>query len=418
MDAPPKDQSRIATPGPAWAGQVRLLDRMHNLVAVCFGSRVAYLNPAGIRLLGLPGAETGTERDFLSFLHSDQGGMASMDLQALADQGNAISTKLVRQDRSDVEVEMWASRLDEKGQEVYLIEAHDVSGHLRSARALRSRLRRLEGIINTVADGIITVDDRAIIQTFNPAAEEIFGFTKDEVIGRNIRSLIPEASPTGPENETGWVQTLADEAQVTGKRKGGGTVPLEVAIREMHHGEQLSFTGIVRDVSARKEAEDRIFYMAHHDALTDLPNRHLFGDRVEEAFKRAKRHGYKAALLFVDLDRFKHVNDTYGHPVGDEVLKELAQRLNRGARSTDTVARIGGDEFMMLLEELKDRAEAEHMRAKIVDLLTYPVAVAGVQVVVGASIGIAIYPDDGEDVRVLMNVADQDMYRAKSAHQN
>ena len=399
---------------PEWAARLRLLDRMHNLLAVCKGNAIVHLNPAGVTLLGLTSAEMAIGSSFFSFAHRDYAELAELGLSVFADESAVVSMKLVREDSSDADVELWVTHLsDDNGADMHLVEAHDITEHLRSARALRAREQRLEGIINTVADGIITVDENGSIQTFNPAAETIFGFSKAEVIGRNIRSLIPDTLMEQPDGEANWVRALASGSNVTGKHKSGDSVPLEVAVREMHQGEELSFTSIVRDISARKAAEERIFHMAHHDALTGLPNRHLFGDRVEEAFKRAVRHEHKLALLFVDLNKFKPINDTYGHASGDIVLKEVAERLRRGVRATDTVARVGGDEFMVLLEELSGVTEAREVRAKIEQLFAAPLNIPEATIAVSASIGISVYPDDGSEIADLMQVADQAMYRAK-----
>ncbi len=410
------DQSSVRHTLPSeWTARIGVLDRLRTLLAVCVGNRIAHLNPAGARMLALPTHQAAIGRSFFSFVHHDYADLAELGLAVFAEEASKVSIKLVREDRGNVDVELWVSCIDPAGEGVFLIEAHDITDHLRAAHALRAREQRLEGVINTVADGIITVDDRGTIQTFNPAAESIFGFRKEEVIGRNLRSLIPETVLSAPETEPGWVRTLASTPEIIGKRKDGEVVPLEMSVRVLQQGDELSFTSIVRDISARKAAEERVFRMAHHDALTELPNRHLFGDRVEEAFKRARRHTEKLALLFVDLDRFKPINDTCGHAVGDEVLREVARRLRAGVRATDTVARVGGDEFMVLLEELADTAEAEEVRQKLYRLLTLPMRVAVGEVQVGASIGVAVYPDNGAEIDELTAFADRDMYAHKHA---
>ncbi len=398
-----------------WQARIGMLDRLRTLLALCIGNRIAHLNPAGALMLALPTPQAAIGRSFFSFVHHDYADLSELGLAVFAEEASKVSIKLVREDRSNMDVELWVSCIDATGDGTFLIEAHDITDHLKAAHALRAREQRLEGVINTVADGIITVDDRGTIQTFNPAAESIFGFRKEEVIGRNIRLLIPETVLSAPETEPGWVRTLASTPEIIGKRKGGEVVPLEMSVRELQQGDELSFTSIVRDISARKAAEERVFRMAHHDALTELPNRHLFGDRVEEAFKRARRHTEKLALLFVDLDRFKPINDTYGHAVGDEVLKEVARRLRAGVRATDTVARVGGDEFLVLLEELDDQAEAEEVREKLRKLLALPIHLAVGDVQIGASIGVAIYPDNGSEIAELTAFADRDMYTRKHA---
>jgi diguanylate cyclase (GGDEF)-like protein/PAS domain S-box-containing protein len=320
--------------------------------------------------------------------------------------------KLLRQDGSDIDVEVWVKYLGKD--HLYFLEAHDITEHLRAARALRLREQRLEGIINTVADGIVTVDDMGLIQTFNPAAEKIFGFSKSEVLGRNIRSLIPGALLNNQNSDDDALgDKLGSAVNVTGKRKSGDPIDLEMAIRSLQQGEQVSFTGIMRDITTRKANEARIFHMAHHDALTGLPNRHLLTDRVDEALKRADRYRQRFALIFVDLDKFKPINDTYGHAVGDEVLKEVANRLRQGVRSTDTVARVGGDEFVILFEDLASSEEVMELHNKLKNLLSQPLHLTTKTLTIGASLGIGIYPDHAMDVAALMDYADGAMYQAK-----
>ncbi len=395
--------------GPRFA----LLDRLRVMLVVCSGNEIMHLNPAGAQILGLSSPEASIGRSFFSFVHRDYSDLAELGLDGFAEEPGKIDIKLVRSDGASVDTHIWVTRLETEGEGCYLVEAHDITDHLRAAQALRNREQRLEGIINTVADGIITVDGHGIIQTFNPAAEIIFGFRRDEVTGKSLRVLIPETTPGPLETELGWVRVFASTSEVIGKRKNGDVIPLEMSIREMQQGEDLTFTGIVRDISARKAAQERVFRMAHHDALTDLPNRHLFNDRLEEAFKRARRHGEKLAILFVDLNKFKPINDNYGHAVGDLVLKEVSKRLKAGVRATDTVARVGGDEFMVLLEELADFEEADELRGKLHEVLVQPLVVADRKLVVGASIGLAVYPDHTTDMAELMDLADHDMYRHK-----
>jgi diguanylate cyclase (GGDEF)-like protein/PAS domain S-box-containing protein len=391
---------------------LKFLDQIHNLVAICVGDEIVYLNPCGATLLGLDDTQAALNRSFFSFVHNDYSELADIGISLFAEEDSAISMKLVGEDGTDIDVELWVKNLDRDN--VYILEAHDMTDHLRAARALRLREQRLEGIINTVADGIVTVDDEGIIQTFNPAAESIFGFSKIEVVGRNIRSLIPGALLDDPNSESGDQSSKQGTAiNITGKRKSGDAIDLEMAIRTLQQGEQLSFTGIMRDVTTRKADEARIFHMAHHDALTGLPNRHLFTDRVDEALKRANRYRQRFALIFVDLDKFKPINDSYGHTAGDEVLKEVASRLKRGVRSTDTVARMGGDEFVILFENMSSSDEIEELQRKIKILLAEPLRLSAVTLKISASLGVGIYPDHADNIEDLMNFADHEMYRAK-----
>ncbi|HIJ63955.1 MAG TPA: diguanylate cyclase [Rhodospirillaceae bacterium] len=394
-----------------WQSQIPLLDQLRILLLICIGDTIVHVNPAALRILGLKSPADVVGQSFFSLLHRDYAELSELGLAVFAEEQTVVSVKMMRPDGKAVDADLWVSPMTTPG--AFLVEARDITEHLKAARALRLREQRLEGILNTVADGIITLDEHGTIQTFNPAAEGIFGFSRTEMVGQSIRTLLPDTSQDAPADGADWVRSLAATSEVAGKTKSGEVVPLEMSIRELQQGDEKSFTSIVRDITARKAEEQRVFRMAHHDALTGLPNRHLFDDRVLEAFKRARRHKEKLALLFVDLDRFKPINDTFGHAVGDEVLKLVAGRLRTSLRATDTVARVGGDEFMVLLEELSDAQEAEDVRRKLQEDLCQPLWLRSNNVTIGASIGVAVYPDDGAEIADLMVFADRDMYGRK-----
>jgi len=286
---------------------------------------------------------------------------------------------------------------------------------MHSAKALKSREIRLGGILNTVADGIMSLDDSGNIQTFNPAAEKIFGFTRDEVIGKNVRTLMlePLGNDASSTFATEWTTPLVIDREVLGKRKDGDTFPMEMAVREMRQGENLSFTGIVRDITSRKKAEERVYKLAHFDPLTGLPNRHLLADRLEEAIKRASRSKNQVALMFIDLDKFKVINDQFGHAVGDLALKLVSSRLVTSSRRTDTIARVGGDEFVAVLEELHSIEEMKLVAVKMIDAVCELMDLQGHECSVGVSIGISIYPHHASEMSSLMDCADRAMYAVK-----
>jgi len=203
-----------------------------------------------------------------------------------------------------------------------------------------------------------------------------------------------------------------------GLRQDGSVFATEISVSELRHGRNRLFTAILRDISERKENEARIRRLAHHDHLTGLPNRNLLNDRMNHALARVKRHGGRMAVLFVDLDRFKPVNDTLGHEAGDQVLKEVASRLISCVRSSDTVARVGGDEFVVVTEEIMRPSEAGMVARKIVETLSRPIEVDGHACSVGASVGIAVFPDDGYTMEEVSKAADTAMYRVKHSGRN
>ena len=266
-----------------WQRQIPLLDQLRILLLICIGDSIVHVNPAAVRILGLNAPAEVVGRSFFSLLHRDYADLCELGLAVFAEEQTVVSVKMMRPDGKAVDADLWVSSMATPG--AFLVEARDITEHLKAARALRLREQRLEGILNTVADGIITLDEQGTIQTFNPAAEGIFGFSRTEMVGRSIRTLLLDTTAGKPVEDHDWVRSLAATSEVAGKKKSGDVVPLEMSIRELQQGEERSFTSIVRDISVRKAEEQRVFRMAHHDALTELPNRHLFDDRVLEAFK-------------------------------------------------------------------------------------------------------------------------------------
>ena len=198
-------------------------------------------------------------------------------------------------------------------------------------------------------------------------------------------------------------------------RKNGMPFPMEISVTEIKFGDAHFFTAMLRDVSEQKLALQRIEQLAHYDALTHLPNRSLFYDRLEQAMVTAKRGKRSLALLFIDLDGFKQVNDMHGHHVGDLLLVKVAERLRLCIRESDTLARLGGDEFTIILNDTHAKEDVARLAIKVVESIAQPFDLEGQWVHVGASIGIARYPDDAPSKGTLLIVADKAMYAAKAA---
>lgn len=284
---------------------------------------------------------------------------------------------------------------------------------------------QLNAIINHAIDSIITINETGEIQGFNPAAEEIFGYTKEEVIGRHIKTLLTETSlqdyaadierylQAGKAGATG-----IRGCEVTAVRKNGKPFPMEISASEMVLKDQRYFVGIVRDVTDRKLIEQQIRHMAHHDYLTGLPNRALFLDQLERSIQLARRNSYRLGILFLDIDGFKHVNDTLGHEAGDMLLKEISRRLKEIIRGSDTVARMGGDEFTFVLNDIRLDENAALVAQKIIDALAVPVRLADHQCTIGGGIGIAFYPEHADNADSLLRLADEAMYVAKQNGKN
>lgn len=401
-----------------------LLDRVHNLLALCRAERIVHINPAGAKLLGYDSSGPLLGQEVAALFHPDYRDFAALGLEMFAEEEGKIPLKLLRADGGTLEIEVWVTRMEGVDPPLFVLEGHDITAHLHAARELRSREQRLAGIINTVADGILTVDQEGVVHTFNPAAERIFGFSADEVLGRGFWGLLARDAGPGcgeelpgipPLSVVHWLHSLSETPETVGCRKDGSAVPLEMTVGEMKEtGGATTFTIVVRDITVRKEAEQKLFQLAHHDALTGLPNRHLVRDRIQEAIKRGLRQQHRLAVLYIDLDRFKPINDTLGHAAGDIVLREVSQRLARAVRKTDTVARVGGDEFLVLLEGISSSKEVEAIAWKLIFSVEEPVVVAECECQVGASVGVALFPDHASTLEGILEAADRAMYTVKN----
>ncbi len=295
----------------------------------------------------------------------------------------------------------------------------------RAEESLRASERRLRAIVSNSADGIVTIDERGIIESFNPAAERVFGYAAAEVVGRNVTVLMTEPDQRA-HNEyirrytsTGQGRIIGvGPREVVGRRKDGSTFPMDLAISEMGLDDGLRFVGIVRDITERKQNQEQLSYLAHYDPLTNLPNRLLFQDRLAQSAINAARHNRVVGVMFLDLDRFKTINDTLGHEVGDAVLKVVAERLNRCVRDGDTVSRLGGDEYAIVLADMAHAEDAASVARRIINEFSQPVRAGRHELYATASIGITLYPADDVRLEHLLKNADTAMYRAKETGRN
>jgi len=290
---------------------------------------------------------------------------------------------------------------------------------------LEKSQNQLQAIIRNVMDGIITINETGEIEGFNPAAEEIFGFSQQESVGQNLKMLMPEPDRSAHDGhirqylQTGKARILGVRGrEVVAVRKNGEKFPMEMSASEMVLGGHRYFIGIVRDITERKRAEEKIAHLAHYDYLTDLPNRALLLDVLNHSIALARRNKHKAAILFLDLDGFKKVNDTLGHDAGDLLLRGVSDRLKQTIRDSDTVARVGGDEFILVLDNIESDSNASLVANKIIVALAKPFEIDGQKCRVGGSIGISMYPDNADNPEKLVKQADAAMYLAKQSGKN
>ncbi len=281
------------------------------------------------------------------------------------------------------------------------------------------RLQRLDALMRNVVensfDGILTIREDGGIETANDAALRLFGYPRNAIQDCQIGTLLPNLKRNGGDM-AGLFQLGYGHREVTGRRRDGSNFPLDLAISDTRLNEDRVFIAIVRDISERHLQQEQLRHQALHDSLTGLPNRTLLVDRIDHALEAARRDRQPQALILLDLDRFKEINDTLGHHVGDMVLADLARRLVQPIRESDTIARLGGDEFAVLLPAVSDLERAQRVAERIFRSLDGPFEVEGLKLEVGVSIGIAMYPEHAEDTSRLLQCADVAMYAAKKGH--
>lgn len=271
--------------------------------------------------------------------------------------------------------------------------------------------------LSSVANAILITDETGRIVWVNDAFSRLSGYAPEEAIGHT-----PALLQSGRQSRAFYAdlwRTIREgkvwQGEVIDQRKDGSTYTTDEIITPLfdEHGAITHFIAIQHDITVRKQESEWTRHLAYHDALTGLPNRSGFLDVQERAIAHAKRTQLLLAMLFVDLDHFKPVNDTLGHHTGDQLLKAVADRLRAGVRKEDTVARFGGDEFAILLAGLADSDVAAGLAQKLCEALSRPFVLRGQTIRISASIGIALYPADGEDAESLLAHADQAMYQAK-----
>ncbi|MGM0594303.1 MAG: EAL domain-containing protein [Pseudomonadota bacterium] len=312
----------------------------------------------------------------------------------------------------DVEISTSFTRL---GGGRFFVFTRDITERKR----IQQELRLTAEVFKNTSEGIVITDPSARIIDVNPAYCEITGYRRDEIIGHNPNRIKSDRHDADfyrhmwhcLNTEGHWVGEIWD------RRKNGEVFPKWLSINAVRDdaGELTHYVGTFSDISQLKGVERELEYMAYYDPLTGLPNRVLFKDRMEGALSRCRRNGSRCAVLFLDLDRFKLINDTLGHSAGDELLVEVAKRIKNALRESDTIARLGGDEFTLLLTELQSADAAALVARTVIELLSRPLTLQGDELRVGASVGIAIYPDDGDNYSTLTRHADAAMYEAKEA---
>ena len=323
-----------------------------------------------------------------------------------------------RADGSDIPLEVSLGPLELEGETGFVAVVRDISAW----RADEGERGRLAQVVEQTADAVMITDARGVVVYVNRAFEEISGWSRDEVIGQTPRVLRSGKQGRAFYNRL-W-QTIASGQPFTdifvNRRKDGRLYYEEKTITPLidRHGAITHYVSTGKDVTERMQVEQRFHYLAHHDALTELPNRALLGERLSQALTRARWQRRNVAVLCVGLDRFRGINESLGHEAGDHLLREVAARLVKSVREGDTVARLGGDEFAVLLADVADINDIGPVADKILEGLARPFTLGAQELYLTASVGAACFPDDGDDPKLLLQNADAAMMRAKEEGTN
>jgi len=349
-------------------------------------------------------------------VHLSENNTVELRAEIFPKKGIIITLKKVDQGEDHQKIEFQAAK-------EYLEAQTEQAIHLAKDLAVAkeeaaNNAKRIQSILNAMEEGLVTLNEDGKIVSANNAMSIIFGYARSDFIGMELSNLVKTLKIQTVEH----ISTLLNE-QVDGsnvykadeqdQHQNGSAIPLKIDIREVYLEHEKHYTVLFRNVSEQYEAEKLIRHMAWHDSLTGLANRNLLSERLDEALKLARRLEKKVAVMILDLDKFKPVNDLHGHATGDKLLKVVAERLIKCAREVDTVARLGGDEFAIVFTNIEDDANIITIADRIIHSIQQPVEIDGNVIQIGTSIGISFFPGDSDTPTELIRMADVALYQAK-----
>ena len=404
------------------ASQVRILDQIHeSVITMDLGGYITGWNRSAEALFGYSAAEAIGKHILFLYADPDIDDDSESFRDAFLEEGGRELE--VRRRRKSGEV-FWASlqlslSRDETGEPVGLVGyLSDITARIEAEKTMRLQAR----IFEHSEESIMITDAERRILSVNPAFCQMTGYAEEEVIGR-LPGLLRSARHPLHFYEELWQRVEQDggwHGEVWTRRKNGEDFPswASISLVRNREGQICNYFSIFTDITERKAAEERIHYLAYYDDLTGLPNRRLLYKLTDQALTEARRNRLHGALLFVDLNRFKPINDSLGHGVGDRLLQQVAERLRNAVRTEDVVARLGGDEFVVALYDISRREHAAMVAQKVIAALDTPFLIDGHELRVGVAIGISVYPRDGFETETLLRMADIAMYRSKETGQD
>ncbi|QAR32538.1 PAS domain S-box protein [Geovibrio thiophilus] len=383
--------------------------------------RITYINPAGAELLGFDKPEDAFGEHILDFSPEHDKQMVEsfiVDMVKTMKPSVGFERALINKRGREMTIKM-SSQPYESGNGVAV---QSVFRDVTQEKKRGEEIMKLSLVVEQSPVSVIITDSSGHVEYVNPAFCEISGYTAAEIYGKNINILKSGVHPQEYYHNL-WETIRADRTwsgELCSRGKYGDIFWELSTITPVKcsEGRLLFYVAVKENITEKKLREEKIRHMAMHDILTGLPNRFLMRDRLETVLERVQRYGEMAAVLFIDLDGFKNVNDSFGHKVGDDVLKETARRILTSIRTADTACRIGGDEFLVILSKIENREKAGAVARRIIEMVARPYGACGDQPILGASIGISIIPDDGTNIDELVSKADSAMYDVKHGGKN
>jgi diguanylate cyclase (GGDEF)-like protein/PAS domain S-box-containing protein len=336
---------------------------------------------------------------------------------AMRDGSHAFEWEHQRLDGKTFIADVLLTRIDMGGTPSLQTTVRDITAQNQARLALQRESQKNEMLLRTASDGVHILDSDGRLTLMSDSFCRMLGYTREEMQGMHVSQWDAKWSDTELRERVGQLLKQGTTFETQHRRKDGTLIDVEVSALRITLDDTMLYCSS-RDITERKQVEKSITRHANFDSLTKLPNRTLFRDRMEQEVKKSHRSGWPMALMMIDLDRFKEVNDTLGHDKGDLLLVEAARRINECVRETDTVARLGGDEFTVILSELDDTRNIDRIVQKIIKRLATPFQLGAEQVFISASVGITLYPHDATDIEALLKNADQAMYQAKNEGRN
>jgi diguanylate cyclase (GGDEF)-like protein/PAS domain S-box-containing protein len=381
-----------------------------------------YTNPCCLQISGLT-FKTIFEGEWLQALHPDDRKRVSSEWHSSVQNQTPFESehRFLRKDGNTVWTRVKAEPIrDGRTITGYAGTLEDITRRKQVEEALRASEDRARLIIDTAYDAFIAIDAGGLIIEWNSESERTFGWSRKEALGRSLAdTIIPPQHRDAHRQGLNYFQRsgtgplLNKRVEFTALHRDSREFPVELTISPVRRGETYTFNAFVRDITERKRSEAQLKEIGFHDPLTGLPNRSLCLDRLNQAMSRTRWHKRLVAVLFLDLDRFKVINDTLGHNVGDQLLKAVAKRLATCLRDGDTASRFGGDEFVIILADIAQAQDVPKIAQKVLDVFSKPILLDRQEVTVAISIGISLFPNDGGFPETLLKKADAAMYRAK-----